>query len=148
MLSLGTKLAHLIRSHPQWVDQTCNNIGAAEPTIPLDAVAVRELIASETNAPHSEPVDNASCSSSIRAGILGAWQRAANDPDTEVPRWIEDGAPAGIRCEIKPCDIFPEYQGVEVELHTDLAQQLPGVCGGGPERKPCKAIQQPAHERG
>ena len=36
-----------------------------------------------------------------------AWARAAEDPDTEVPEWLRSGAPAGISCHPRLCNIFP-----------------------------------------
>eukprot|EP00971_Amphidinium_carterae_P010410 205511-Amphidinium_carterae.1 len=45
------------------------------------------------------PVSNApqaDASILLRADLLESWRMLANDPDVEVPRWIHEGAPAGI----------------------------------------------------
>ena len=57
----------------------------------------------------------------MRADVLSAWQSSANDPDAEVPKWIQHGAPAGLRCEILAAGIFPPHDDNHIDPHTDLA---------------------------
>ena len=40
--------------------------------------------------------------------LLEGWGRKSGDPETEVPKWIREGAPLGIAKEIGCCGIFPE----------------------------------------
>ena len=40
--------------------------------------------------------------------LFEACLKAAQDPETAVPRWLKEGVPLGIENEIEPCGIFPE----------------------------------------
>ena len=45
--------------------------------------------------------------SPLDAEILKAWRSRGNDQETEVPKWIANGAPLGIEEPIGTCGIFP-----------------------------------------
>ena len=45
--------------------------------------------------------------SPMDAEILKAWVKKGNDPESEVPKWVESGAPLGIEESIRTCGIFP-----------------------------------------
>ena len=45
--------------------------------------------------------------SPLDQSLYEAWGRRGNDPEVEVPKWIEFGVPLGINCPIKSCNIFP-----------------------------------------
>ena len=53
----------------------------------------------------------------VRWDLLDDWRRAAEDPDSEPPRWLQHGAPAGIEEEVVDMGVFPA--SVEDE---DMAQ--------------------------
>eukprot|EP00974_Lingulodinium_polyedra_P049859 4795377-Lingulodinium_polyedra.AAC.1 len=55
----------------------------------------RGALAGVANATDIEPVDNGVGSTCVRAGLLGAWREAANDPDKGPGRWCREGAPSG-----------------------------------------------------
>jgi len=50
--------------------------------------------------------------SEVHAGILGAWRRAAADPDDLPETWFECGAPAGVARDIEDRGIFEAYDPV------------------------------------
>ena len=43
------------------------------------------------------------------AELLDLWRAAAKDPDTEPPKWLARGAPAGILEPVQDRGIFPLY---------------------------------------
>ena len=45
--------------------------------------------------------------SPLDQNLYEAWGKRGNDPEVEVPKWIESGVPLGINCSIKSCNIFP-----------------------------------------
>ena len=45
--------------------------------------------------------------SPLDGNLFEAWGRRAHDPETEVAKWIKDGAPLGINSNIRRCNIFP-----------------------------------------
>ena len=49
----------------------------------------------------------------LRPEIAQAIQKLSGDPDTEVVRWMAQGAPIGVSVPIKPCGIFPRTEGKE-----------------------------------
>eukprot|EP00435_Cladocopium_sp_Y103_P027802 s143_g6.t2 len=67
--------------------------------------------------------------SPLDAAILEAWAQKSGDPETEVQKWVREGAPLGIEKPIGTCGIFPknhsdttgESKGPE-ELGDALAQ--------------------------
>ena len=53
--------------------------------------------------------------------LFEAWGRRANDPETEVHKWIKDGVPLGIELPIKTCGIFPPtLKGDELQEGGDV----------------------------
>eukprot|EP00435_Cladocopium_sp_Y103_P027534 s576_g6.t2 len=48
--------------------------------------------------------------SPLDAEILEAWSQRSGDPETEVPKWVREGAPLGIERPIGTCGIFPKNQ--------------------------------------
>ena len=76
-------------------------------------VAVRNLIASETNCKNADPVSNSRCSSAICADLLEAWRTVAHDPEDQVHSWLTSGAPAGVRKHPVHRNIFPEVDSFE-----------------------------------
>ena len=62
--------------------------------------------------------------------LFEAWGRRANDPETEVHKWIKEGVPLGIELPIKSCGIFPPtLKGDELQEGGELqaAQGLRAV---------------------
>ena len=45
--------------------------------------------------------------SPLDGNLFEAWGRRANDPETEVAKWIKDGVPLGINSNIRRCNILP-----------------------------------------
>ena len=43
--------------------------------------------------------------------LIEAWTNKSEDPESEVHRWVQDGAPLGIEVPIETCGIFPENRG-------------------------------------
>ena len=62
------------------------------------------------------------------AEVLQAWAERGFDRETEVPKWIRNGAPLGIEEPIGTCGIFPKassedpYALAEAELMDAQAQ--------------------------
>ena len=54
-----------------------------------------------------DPVDGGGYKTCVRAGLLGAWRKAAGDPDDQPEIWLREGAPAGIREAAKHRGVFP-----------------------------------------
>ena len=48
--------------------------------------------------------------SPLDQGLYEAWGRRGNDPEVEVPKWIEFGVSLGINCPIRSCNILPPKQ--------------------------------------
>ena len=46
----------------------------------------------------------------MRPEIAAAIGQLSGDPDVEVPRWMDEGAPLGISAPIVPCGVFPPIQ--------------------------------------
>ena len=46
----------------------------------------------------------------ILAKVFEAVLRAAGDPEVEVPKWLHEHTPLGIKCPIVPSGIFPEVE--------------------------------------
>ena len=106
-----------------WVNTVCDMIGKDDQrTAPEDAVAaVRRII--EQHCGYSPPrlprPDD--CTTNINASLLEAWRAKANDPDSEVAKWLYSGAPAGITIHPPSCGIFPEIGDSPDEPHEDVA---------------------------
>ena len=63
--------------------------------------------------------------SPIHGDILEAWTMKAADPDTEVAKWVTEGTPLGINCDIKSKGIFPPSdRHAEQESMVDAAMQM------------------------
>lgn len=45
--------------------------------------------------------------------LVAAWVEASGDPETEVPKWLVQGAPLGIELPIHSCGIFPPAEKKE-----------------------------------
>jgi hypothetical protein len=65
----------------------------------------------------------APCEAGIDGRLLGEALRRANDPETQVPKWLTSHVPLGIEERIEPSGIFPEVpeSGVGPETHRDAS---------------------------
>ena len=73
-----------------------------------------------------DPVVGDRVSTEMQAYILERWVYLACDPDIEIPRWLMEGAPAGIRNRPKDCGIFPPYDASELP-EADNPEELVSV---------------------
>ena len=82
----------------------------------------RRLMAAALRAPGLDigPVVGKDCSTELRADLLGAWRKAAQDPDDLVEEWLRTGAPCGIEKQIESRGIFPV-----VDDEVGFALELP-----------------------
>ena len=82
--------------------------GKVKGDLPMnDVVMTRSLLAGAVGATDVEPTDDGTYKTTIRAGLLGAWRAAADDPDDQLEVWSKSGAPAGIRhLPLRRC-VFP-----------------------------------------
>ncbi|CAK0898756.1 unnamed protein product [Prorocentrum cordatum] len=48
--------------------------------------------------------------SPLQGALIQGWLRAANDPESQLQEWIEQGAPLGIERPIVPCGVFPPVE--------------------------------------
>jgi len=89
---------------------------------------IRRLLSDCVGATDTEPVNNETYQTSVRAGILQAWRRAAEDPDDQPEQWLRHGAPAGIRLTPRDRGIFPTVsdQMDDPELLGTLADEVSG----------------------
>ena len=77
-------------------------------SLPEDLVShMRGWLADIVGATDVEPVHNDTYVTCVRAGLHGAWRRAAGDPDDQPEEWLRTRAPAGIRCVSADRGIFP-----------------------------------------
>jgi hypothetical protein len=96
---------------------------------------VRRRLAKVLGTDDVGPVQNETCSSPIRAGLLYRWAQLAKDPAAESCRWLWEGAPGGLEEMPEHIDgIFPKAdpdQDVsdpsEVCLAAEDFNQLPGL---------------------
>ena len=65
----------------------------------------------------------------LRPDLAAALQALSGDPDTEVVRWLDTGAPLGITSAIRPCGVFPSIEPKEVtqEAHDFYATSAAGM---------------------
>lgn len=91
-----------------WINPACAKVAtdSAEPIPAAVVEAIRGIIAFYCPVPDA-PLTIPHCHTSINATLLEAWRAAARDPDTEVYKWLTEGAPAGIELKPKDCGIFP-----------------------------------------
>ena len=54
-----------------------------------------------------------------RAGLVGAYVQAAQDPDHLLAGWLRNGSPAGVALDIEACGVFPHVEN-QAEAHTEL----------------------------
>ncbi|CAK0806401.1 unnamed protein product [Prorocentrum cordatum] len=85
------------------------------------------------------------CSTPIRAGLVAAWARQANDIDGDyIEDWLKQGAPAGIEVGAEGPGIFPRVDAETSELGHDTLDEHDdepefrnySLVDGGPEAKP------------
>ena len=85
--------------------------GKTKGDLPSNDVAmIRELLAGVVGATDVEPTDDDTCETLVRAGLLGAWRAAAEDPDDQPKQWLYSGAPVGIRHLPIHRSIFPPVE--------------------------------------
>ena len=92
-----------LQSYEHWIDELCGLL-AGRPASAVPAAAVREarrrLRATFGAAICEEPP------AGLCPQVLSAWQQAAQDPDSALPRWAADGSPLGIAQDIDRCGVF------------------------------------------
>ena len=117
---LGVRLRKVIE---EFIDERPHVLEAGlahvdfEGTREEDLQVLRERIARVINA-------KGNLASPLRtpwqAGLLDAYVREAEDPETELPRWLSNaGVPAGIVVPIKACGIFPRV-ATEAKAQAEL----------------------------
>ena len=75
----------------------------------------REVMAKTTGATDTQPViDKGGVSTALRPGLIGAWQRFAQDPDDQIEQCLMFGGPCGL-------ELFPQSAGV-FEPVDDIAE--------------------------
>lgn len=57
--------------------------------------------------------------SPLNAEIIEAWASKGGDKETEVPKWVRNGAPLGIQQPIKTCGIFPPADANDLNVTTE-----------------------------
>ena len=57
--------------------------------------------------------------SPLNAEIIEAWASKGGDKETEVPKWVRNGAPLGIQTPIKTCGIFPPADADDLNVTTE-----------------------------
>jgi len=78
---------------------------------------VRKVMAETTGATDTQPVvDRGGVSTALRPGLIGAWQRFAQDPDDQIEQWLTFGGPCGL-------ELFPRNAGV-FEPVDDTAEDV------------------------
>ena len=95
---LGDALQDLFTAHPAWIDAAYNAIGSTDVNCgpPPDAInAVTRLIREMTHMVVDDAVrPQRSALTNVNGHLLGAWQKAAGDPDDQVETWLIEGGPA------------------------------------------------------
>ena len=129
--AIGIDIMALLSANPSWITQIIDSIGNEKAVhAPHEAVeSVRRIIARHCNydldATHPTSRDEG-CSTDIDANLLGAWQKAANDPDTAVCQWLLHGAPASLKVQPEHCGIFPAVHDTPDCLIDELATEYDG----------------------
>jgi len=104
-----------LAAHPDAVEAVHSAVGenGSGGSLPENHVShIRGLLADIVGATDTEPVHNGVYDTCVRAGLLGAWRKAAGDPDDQPEEWLRTGAPAGIRCVPADRGIFPRVDDV------------------------------------
>ena len=70
----------------------------------------RVLVAAALGVTHPQPMGR---STSWLPHLVRAWIEAAGDPDVDLPRWLLEGAPLGIREDIPARGVFPTVTPAE-----------------------------------
>ena len=132
-------LLTVLDSHQQLVSDIVGLIhGQPMNGVPEQAVtAARAQVGKALSLPLSPHPPQGICPQALEA-----WQRAAADPDTALPRWATEGAPLGINKDIERCGVFPPIFEAR-EDHTSAgrtfhpgwtnyrsAEEDPAICQG------------------
>ena len=104
-------LLQLVCSDVGFLDSISEAIGSAEanagPTGQQCDRALRAIQGALGMTQGKSPV-NPEVPTLVQFQTLRAWAAAAGDPDTAVPTWFEEGAPAGLAEDIPSHGIFPQ----------------------------------------
>ena len=107
------------RIHQRWEDfvmeypevlKTAESYGTAKCKVEVRAVeawaeTLKEMFGPpETKRKERDPMDY---HTPMDTELVSSWVEASGDPETEVPKWLVEGAPLGIEPPIVKCGIFP-----------------------------------------
>lgn len=111
---IGRQIKHLLQSeleaNPVLLARCIDAIGSVDPDAgptDQDLSIARRKLGALLNTTETDPLDSREHDCTLCAGLLAAWAGAAQDPDVAVPRWLREGAPAGITSHPQACGIFP-----------------------------------------
>ena len=71
----------------------------------LEGLCLRRML--EAEDPKVTLTDNKRYKSKLDGDLFAAWISQAQDPDVCIPKWIEEGVPLGIECQIPTYGVFP-----------------------------------------
>ena len=99
----GLQIRHIVMdifsSSPKLLEDSLMAIGSETHPGPDEKglSLIRDAMASQLHAKSCEPVIGDKVATEVRADIIDAWVSATDDPETEVPIWLRQGAPGGVR---------------------------------------------------
>ena len=99
-----------LAKHPEMVKKCIGAIGSDSDAGPTDEdlSELVELLMALFGNPRTLPKRSRKVFTEVNAQLIEAWRAAAGDKDTQVCKWLVEGAPAGINREYTTCGIFPE----------------------------------------
>ena len=99
----------------------CNAIGPEDPRLDV----LRMEMASVLGAMSIKGVESDLYNTRLRADLLYAWAKMAQDPAQEVASWLWTGAPAGIVDVVPDWGIFPKSADASAEMdYSELASSF------------------------
>ena len=113
-------LAKALKEHPELLT-AADGAEAFDPDAEAQRAGVeraRQLVAEALGVAHPQPMGR---STSWQPHLVRGWIQAANDPDVDLPKWLLEGAPLGVRefPDLPARGVFPEVDPGEANAALD-----------------------------